>query len=98
MKVYVHGYRTATDEEREEARRRRPFDEVGVVVAYSGTPTWTMEQYGADIHLETLRRMGIHVGQHHCDFSIEELPDKKLAIVCAEHPDSRGLTQSAATS
>ena len=87
MKVYVHGYRTTTEEEREKMQRKRPWEDNGLLVSYTGTPEWTMEQYGADMHLPTLRGSRVHVGSHYCDFAPEEQPDGKIAIVCLDHPE-----------
>jgi hypothetical protein len=87
MKVYVQGYRTTTEEEREKMRRLRPLEDYGLLVSYSELPEWSMERYGVDMHFETLHNKRIHVGSHYCDLSIEELPDGKFTIVCLEHPE-----------
>ena len=56
-KVYVQGYRTTTEKEREEERRRlAPWKDIScVLVDYSKSPEWRMEQYGADMHLPALQ-------------------------------------------
>lgn len=89
MKVYVLGYRTKTPEQIETERRQLPpFAHIeNIEVQYSPTPDWRMPAYEADYQCNELRGMHVHVGQHICDFAIEELPEGDNAIMCAAHPD-----------
>jgi hypothetical protein len=90
MKVYVRGYDTKTDDEIEAERRRlSPFALIEpIVVVYSDSPTWRIPLESEAVwRLVDLQTAHVHVGQHFCEFSIEELPEGDFAIVCAEHPE-----------
>lgn len=82
MKVYVRGYATV-----EQPSQTRPFMPVdNVVVEYSETPEWRVSVFHADYELRTLRGVGVHVGEHYCDFVLEKLAEDEYAIVCESHP------------
>ena len=55
-------------------------------VDFRDVPTLVLNRYGADLHSGCLRSLGIHVGDHHCNFAVEELNGGEFAIVCPTHP------------
>jgi hypothetical protein len=83
VKMYVQGYRPL------ERGKDDPLDigaDVLYDVSYTHEPEWKMFDGEADGELMILRRFRVHVGSHYCDFSIEPLPEGKVAIVCLSHP------------
>ena len=80
--MYVRGYDTI-----EPAPPTRPFMPVeNIAVEYSETPEWRFSVFHADYELRTLRSMNVHVGEHCCDFALEELAEDEFAVVCESHP------------
>jgi hypothetical protein len=83
MKVYVHGYKPKKRKQEEE---RLPYREHEVF--YSKEPTWKMEQrYQAESECIVLHNMRVHLGEHVCKFTVEEVSDGQFAVVCLSHPD-----------
>ena len=90
MKAYVTYYgpepKVSEEEETQEeqdARLARP-----IVVRFHKEPHWTLPaKHLADVELAILERQRVFKGQHFCEFSVEELPEDKFAIVCLNHPD-----------
>ena len=79
MKLYVLGYR-GRDAEQDR------FIPDGVEVIYSKEPRWRMAHHGlAEAERLNLEQMSVYVGEHHCDFSVEALPEGGFAIVCLSH-------------
>lgn len=79
MKVYVDGFGPKDSQ--------KPLN-TRLTVAYSASPERT---WGSLLHAnsdcEYLNRHRIHVGQHLCYFSVEELPSGDFSIVCLTHPE-----------
>jgi hypothetical protein len=70
-----------TPKERE-ARLAKP-----PIVEFDRDPLWKLPAKElADVELLILERMGVSVGQHFCQFSVEELPEGEFALVCRNHP------------
>lgn len=95
MKAYVLGYRTKTDEEIEAQRRTAvPFARIEEIeVQYHSRPVWRIPSHEAEWRCAELQRSRIHVGQHYCEFSLEELPEGNFAIVCESHPSELRTAQ-----
>lgn len=87
MKVYVVGYR---EKEKQEEVKESRFSPTNMEVGYSKEPEWTIaSEREAASECQILRGMNVHIGQHYCEFSVEELPQGgEFAIVCVSHPDS----------
>jgi hypothetical protein len=53
------------------------------------TPAWKIATLPvAQRECEILQGLRVRVGyHHHCEFSVEELPEGEFAIVCLTHPD-----------
>lgn len=82
-KVYVLGYRTRDEEW---GVILRPLENIDV--AYSKAPEWKLSHAElADLERMSLEKMNVHVGEHYCKFSVEDLNDGEFAIVCLSHPE-----------
>jgi hypothetical protein len=83
MKTYVHGY--GPKEKKQTGQEATPQYEIEV--EYTKDPQWRMPfREFAECEREDLQRMKVHIADHYCDFSVEELPDNEFAIVCLSHP------------
>lgn len=96
MKVYVLGYRTKTDEEVEAERRTLPrYREIEDTIVSFGdapNPKWPMRAISAArMHRDRLQGYQIHVDDHFCSFTVEEIPESGFAIVCLTHPPLTGV-------
>jgi hypothetical protein len=81
MKVYVADW---NPEENAPEQNPTPY-----VIKYSEQPVWTMESVPqAEFQCNCLNSKRVHIGQHYCKFSVEDLPEGKFAIVCLTHPDA----------
>jgi hypothetical protein len=89
MKVYVRGYRPKDEDKIPPPKR--PFDLVeNVDVQFSEAPEWKIDlRELAESELRILTGMHVHVGQHYCEFAVEDLPEGEFAIVCPAHPELR---------
>ena len=76
------GYK-AKDVEAEDALRTATREHP---VAYSKEPEWTMDtSEHADSECRILQSLNVHVEQHYCDFSVEEVRDGVCSRSCARH-------------
>lgn len=83
MKAYVLGYK-----EKEKKPEERFVPPTEVHVQYSKEPEWIMRfVQEAESECLTLNKLRVHVGEHSCEFSIEELPKGGFVVVCASHPE-----------
>jgi hypothetical protein len=83
MKAYVLNYRAK--EKKPEERFQPPTD---VEVRYSKEPDWVMRLVQeAESECLILNKLRVHVGEHLCEFSIEELPKGGFVVVCLSHPE-----------
>ncbi len=86
MKRYVHGY-WLRDTDPEASR----FE--NLEVAYADDPSWKIPfPHEAEYERGFLENSRVHVGEHYCAFSVEELPEGQFAIVCITHPEGRSAT------
>lgn len=83
MKVYATGYRPK--EKPTEEQQRSPYTEHEVF--YSKEPHWKMGAYEAESQCKVLHSIRVHVGEHFCTFTVEELPGGEFAVVCLNHPE-----------
>ena len=83
MTKYVRGYR-----ERGEREPKWPFELAeNVDVEFSKEPEWQIPvRELAESERSILQNLGVHVGPHYRDFSVERLPEGSFAIVCSSHP------------
>lgn len=95
MKVYVLGYRQKDADKVEPPKR--PFERVeNVDVQYCKEPGWKIGfRELAESELRILREMNVHVGQHYCEFTVEELREGGFAIICPSHPELNSARHSA---
>ncbi|MBZ5511472.1 MAG: hypothetical protein LAN70_09925 [Acidobacteriia bacterium] len=81
MKVYVADYKP---QENATEQNPTPYN-----IEYSKRPVWTLEFVRqAESECNNLNSMRVHIGQHYCKFSVEELPEGVFAVVCLTHPDA----------
>lgn len=88
MKVFVLGYgpRKELDETHLE-ENPLTFSIETHDIWYSKEPEWTMNtRVQAESELEILSGMTVHVREHYCEFSVEELSEENFAIACLAHP------------
>ena len=87
MKAYVLYYgpdpsletESETADEREVRLRRPP------IVQYGSYPGWTLtDRFSAEVALNEITRMAAYLGDHWCEFAIDELPDG-FALYCTTH-------------
>ena len=84
MKAYVVGYRPRIKNEEKIPPGPTTEHEVG----YSEEPQWIMQfVWEAESECGILHEMGTHVGEHCCEFSVEEQPRGGFAIICKTHPE-----------
>ncbi len=83
--MYVRGY--GPIEPAPPARLFMPVENCGV--EYSKTSEWRVSLFHADYELRTLQDMHVRVGEHYCDFALENLAEDCFAIVCESHPPLR---------
>ena len=58
-----------------------------VLVSYSLRPSSLIaSREDADLQCARLNRMQVHVGQHSCEFEVEELDGGEFALACINHP------------
>jgi|ERR1700733_3786554 hypothetical protein len=95
-KAYVQGYSPIPEDKIEPPTR--PFEPVeNYVVGYCAEPEWTLpDRPSAEIECGILRRMGVHIGPHYCEFAVESLDNGEFAIVCLTHPEHLKLSESSA--
>ncbi len=87
MSVYVLGCRYKP--KAKDAAYQGTATQPGHEVEYSGKPEWVFDVHeAAGMHCEMLNGMRVHVGQHCCQFEVEEFEPGKFAIVCNSHPEA----------
>jgi hypothetical protein len=86
MTVYVRGYgQKEAKEVQPPTRHFQPKEDYWV--QYSDHPDWRIAvREIAESDLRILTSMRVRVGDHYCDFAIEELPEGGFAIICPAHP------------
>lgn len=83
MKVYVEGYTPVTSLPPTPQRANRQDYGVG----YSSEPSWTMPSRAeADGECARLRSFHVRVGEHACEFEVEQTEFGEFAIICPTHP------------
>jgi len=88
MKVYVRGFRTKTEDEIAEERKRAPFSVIEpLIIAYEEAPDGLIISSRWEAECFCRELLGVHVGDHYCQFSIDELANERFAIACLSHPD-----------
>lgn len=84
MKAYVLGYRPKESD----PAKIPPGPTTENEVMYSREPEWIMPLVReAENECQVLHNMRTRVGEHYCQFSVEEQPKGGFAIVCLSHPD-----------
>lgn len=83
MTMYLYGYKS-TPEAEQPRDPHRPWDNVDV--CYTPDPQYTWPLEWATIHCKEINGMRAHVGEHYCQFEVEEVQEGKFAIVCKTHP------------
>lgn len=85
MKAYVVGYwPKIIKEENNLPSGPTTEHEVG----YSKEPQWIKQLiWEAESECGILHKMRTRVGEHYCEFSVEEQPKGGFAIVCKTHPE-----------
>jgi hypothetical protein len=85
MKAYVTQYRS----KRHDDQNEHHFGPTGNVdVIFHRHPEWEIvSEEEAKTECRLLQNMRVHVGEHYCELSVEELPKGTFAIVCLSHPD-----------
>jgi hypothetical protein len=88
MKMYVSGHwPVKKTREQKEQEKRLPRPIMDFDVAYSKEPKWSMTRDEAEWERDRLQSWNVHVGEHYCKFSVEELPSGSFAIACLSHPE-----------
>lgn len=84
MKVYIVGYRTRKENE-PPADPLKPWENVDVQFSPK-RGDWLIDyKENAQLELDLLASMRVHVKEHNCRLEIEE-EDGTFAIVCTDHP------------
>jgi len=93
-KVFVLGYRLLNEDEI--VPLNRPGERLeNIGVRYTAEPRWTLyDRQEAVRECDGLKAMGVHIGDHYCDFAIERLKSGEHAIVCRDHPADLALAAS----
>jgi hypothetical protein len=88
MKAYVLDYQPLPEQQTTKMLIRRGEEKPAQYrILFGHRPAWALgEKSVAKAECAILNSLGIQVGQHHCQFEVEEVKIGIFAIVCKGHP------------